>query len=171
LRNKQEKQWQRFEFIEKMGKEAQIAEREREWEEIVVEKVLDEVEGEKREWLEKEGRDWATLDRGWSREFLNAGREAKGFRKVEIGRAAEQGERMVEIFEEEKVLWKKERDERRRKKTGRWPKGKGPDGSQAEGKDEGLSTTKKHIPPIETAESAETVERPSAEKLVSFRRM
>lgn len=157
-----------------MGTEARVAEREGEWEEIVVEKVLDEVPEPQRQWLEKEGREWATLDGGWGREFLIAGGEAKQFRKAEIMRAAEQGDRMVEIFEEEKVLWKKERDERRRKKTGRWPKGKGPDDAQLarlEGKDGGLPTTKNDIPPTETAGSAETTGKPAAEKLVSFRRM
>ena len=155
-----------------MAQEAADAEAEEEWEDIIVERMMDEVEEgtdeegrRKREaWLEGEGREWAMGDDSWKREFLEARREAKATQKRVFERAKEQGRKMVEIYEEEKLLWKKEKNERRREKTGRWPKGKGPNGAQVGGRDEESSTTGRDHVPSSGAGGDEM-----AERLVSYR--
>ena len=172
LRQTIKKQIKRYNRQEKMTQEAADAEAEEEWEDIIVERMMDEVEEgsdeegrRKREaWLEGEGREWAMGNDSWKREFLEARREAKATQKRVFERAKEQGRKMVEIYEEEKLLWKKEKNERRREKTGRWPKGEGPNGAQVGAQDVESSTTgSDHVP------SSGVGGGEMAERLVSYR--
>lgn len=176
IRNKHKAQHKRMELNRRMADVAEVAQIEDTWEEIVVEKVLDEVPEGEREWLAKEGRGWGMLDRGWSREYLLASQQAKSIWQSEMDRSIDHGQRMVKILEEEKVLWKKEKNERRRARTGRWPSSKRQDQNQSvdasHGEVESIQNAlEEDMTSNEMGEESTAKQSHAAERLVSFRSM
>jgi hypothetical protein len=136
LTDKINRQMKRFWSIDLLEEDMYLARQEDEWEMIVAEKLLDEVQdGEGGvEGLASKVRGSAGLEGGWSQEVKKAEIHIRDALRVEQERAVEHGRRLVEILEKERELWKEEKNERRRAKTGRWPsRGDGGAGSEAAG--------------------------------------
>jgi hypothetical protein len=92
--------------------EVEEGEDEEAWENIVMEE-LKKSGGPRKEWLRKEGKDWANGDRGWVVEPIKAKERVKYLLWDDLNRTKQLGGRMIEVVDKEKELWRQERNWRK----------------------------------------------------------
>lgn len=136
LRDKIAQKDKRFTRVYALDRDVEDGKEEAEWEDIVMEQLQKEGGGNK-EWRKGQGRDWGKDDGSWVVESVRARHAIMGDLHNDLRRASWMGERLTEIWEKEKELWRQERGERNHaknvaRKERRLLKEKGEAGSQAE---------------------------------------
>jgi len=112
LRNKNDTKDRRHKVLQSLERDAEDGEDEAKWEEIVLGQ-LEREGGPREEWAMGEGRDWGKDRRGWIQEPLRSRDMIKRYLMRDLERARDFGEKIVEIAEKEKTLWREERGRRR----------------------------------------------------------
>lgn len=116
FRDKIKQKDKRFRALAIFEREVDDGEDEAIWEDIVMEQLQKEGGGNKK-WLKGEGADWGKDDDSWVAESTKAKMKVKQYLWEDVVRTKELGERMTNIYEAEKQLWRQERAKRKYEKN------------------------------------------------------
>jgi len=115
LRQKIKQRQQRFDTVDAIDVGLEYAEAEAEWERNVMEQLAEDGVPNK-EWMETEGKYWDRGSPGWTEAAARAKEEVLRSLMADQRKAKEVGEKMLDIVDKERELWRQERGRRRHEK-------------------------------------------------------